>query len=110
MRMRVTLTFSMCPYRDTWVISQNARAALKYISGVGADPSPPRPGPSSQANVMWPAPPRETIASVVLGARAPRPGAVGWHEWRHAAGIFAACAFAALALERLGYRLTVTVM
>jgi hypothetical protein len=32
---------------------------------------------------------------------------VGWVEWRHAVAIFAACAFAALALERLGYRATV---
>jgi putative tricarboxylic transport membrane protein len=31
---------------------------------------------------------------------------VGWHEWRHAAAIFAACAFVAWGLERLGYRLT----
>ena len=28
----------MCPYRDTWVISQQASAALKYMSGVGAEP------------------------------------------------------------------------
>ena len=40
------------------------RAALKYMSGVGAEPTPPRFGPSSEANVMWPgmpftpAPPR----------------------------------------------------
>src|SRR3989454_10765390 len=33
-------------------------------------------------------------------------GAVGWSEWRHAAAILGTCAFAALALERLGYRLT----
>ena len=52
MVIRVTVTFSMCPYRDTWVISQKASAALKYMSGVGAEPSPPRLGPSSHANVM----------------------------------------------------------
>jgi len=40
------------------------------------------------------------------GARAPRLGAVGWREWRHAAAILAVTAFMALALERLGYRLT----
>jgi putative tricarboxylic transport membrane protein len=28
-------------------------------------------------------------------------------EWRHALAILVACAFAALALERLGYRLTI---
>src|SRR3989442_10012095 len=53
----------MCPYRDTWVMSQNARAALKYISGVGAEPRPPRFGPSSQAKVMWPVPARLTVAT-----------------------------------------------
>ena len=45
---------------------------------------------------------------VALGASTPRINAVGWTEWRHAVAIFAASAFAALALERLGYRLTVT--
>jgi putative tricarboxylic transport membrane protein len=45
-------------------------------------------------------------AIVALGARAPLVAAVGWGEARHAVVIFAVCAFAALALERLGYRLT----
>jgi hypothetical protein len=31
-----------------------------------------------------------------------------WHEWRHAAAIAATVVFAAWALERLGYRVTVT--
>jgi len=35
--------------------------------------------------------------------------AVGWSEWRHAAAILGTCAFAAIALERLGYRLTMAV-
>jgi putative tricarboxylic transport membrane protein len=35
---------------------------------------------------------------------------IGWPEWRHAAAIFGACAFAALGLERLGYRLTMAVV
>jgi putative tricarboxylic transport membrane protein len=43
-----------------------------------------------------------------LGGRAGAFAAVGWTEWRHAVAIFAACAFAALALERLGYRATTT--
>ncbi|PYM22543.1 MAG: hypothetical protein DMD78_14555 [Candidatus Rokuibacteriota bacterium] len=42
------------------------------------------------------------------GARAPRLGAVGWGEWRHAVAILAVCAFIALGLERLGYRLTMS--
>ena len=36
-------------------------------------------------------------------------GAVGWSEWRHAAAILGTCAFAAIALERLGYRLTMAI-
>src|SRR5438093_3440038 len=44
-------------------MSQKARAALKYVSGVGAEPRPPRFGPSSQANVMWPVPARLTVAT-----------------------------------------------
>jgi Tripartite tricarboxylate transporter TctB family len=47
------------------------------------------------------------LAVALMGARSPRIGEVGWHEWRHAVGIFAACAFAAWGLDRLGYRLTV---
>jgi hypothetical protein len=42
----------------------------------------------------------------VMGARSGPLSAVGWHEWRHAVAIFAACAFVAWGLERLGYRLT----
>jgi putative tricarboxylic transport membrane protein len=45
-----------------------------------------------------------------MGARARRLAEVGWQEWRHAVAIFAACAFAALGLERLGYRLTIAVV
>ncbi len=46
------------------------------------------------------------VAIVCVGAAAPRLAQVGWGEARHAVVIFAVCAFAALALERLGYRLT----
>ena len=46
------------------------------------------------------------IAVAMMGSRSQRLSEVGWHEWRHAVGIFAACAFAAWGLERLGYRLT----
>ena len=46
----------------------------------------------------------------LTGARARRLAEVGWHEWRHAVAIFAACAFAAGGLERLGYRLTIAVV
>ena len=47
------------------------------------------------------------IAVAALGGATGAFSAVAWTEWRHALAIFGACAFAALALERLGYRLTV---
>lgn len=40
----------------------------------------------------------------------PALGALAWPEARHAALLLAACAFAAWALERLGYRLTTALM
>jgi hypothetical protein len=46
------------------------------------------------------------VAVAAMGSRGPRLGEIGWHEWRHAVGIFAACAFSAWGLEYLGYRLT----
>ena len=48
------------------------------------------------------------VALVIVGGRASSLASVGWSEWRHAVAIFAVCAFAAWALERLGYRATVT--
>jgi putative tricarboxylic transport membrane protein len=46
----------------------------------------------------------------VLGGAAAHPvAAIPWSEWRHAVAILGACAFMALALERLGYRLTILV-
>jgi hypothetical protein len=50
-----------------------------------------------------------SILIVAFGARTPAVGGVGWSEWRHAVAILAVCAFVALALERLGYRLTIFV-
>lgn len=47
------------------------------------------------------------ILVVLADRHAAAVAAVGWTEWRHAVAIFAVCAFAAWALERLGYRLTV---
>jgi putative tricarboxylic transport membrane protein len=44
---------------------------------------------------------------IVLGGKAPAVARVGWSEWRHAVAIFLVCAFAALALERVGFRLTI---
>lgn len=46
---------------------------------------------------------------VFRGGNSELVGTVGWREWRHAVAILAVCAFAALALDRLGYRITVAV-
>jgi Tripartite tricarboxylate transporter TctB family len=45
----------------------------------------------------------------VLAGKSPRLAGVGWAEWRHAVAIFLVCVFAALALERLGFRVTIAV-
>ena|SRR5438094_639996 len=50
-------------------------------------------------------------AAVFAMGRSARPlREVGWPEWRHAVAIFAACAFAAWALDRLGYRITMALV
>ena len=49
------------------------------------------------------------ILVAAYGGAARGVGTVGWTEWRHAAAILGTCAFAAIALERLGYRLTMAV-
>jgi tripartite tricarboxylate transporter TctB family protein len=46
------------------------------------------------------------VLVAAFGARTARIARVGWGEWRHAVAILAVCAFMALALERLGYRIT----
>src|SRR3989442_15786911 len=40
---------------------------------------------------------------LALAGQAPAPSSVSWTEWRRAVAIFGVCAFAALALERLGF-------
>ena len=44
---------------------------------------------------------------IVLSGKAPSLASVGWTEGWHALAIFVVCAFAALALERLGFRTTI---
>lgn len=44
---------------------------------------------------------------LALGGQGVRLTAMDWHEARHALAILGACAFVGLALERLGWRLTV---
>jgi hypothetical protein len=50
------------------------------------------------------------LAVFAMGRGARTLREVGWPEWRHAVAIFAACAFAAWGLERLGYRLTMAMV
>src|SRR5688500_11071713 len=50
-----------------------------------------------------------SIVVFVGGRRGERFADIRWTEWRHAVAILGACAFLALALERLGYRLTIFV-
>jgi hypothetical protein len=47
---------------------------------------------------------------VVLAGKAPALSSVGWTEWRHAVAILLVCVFAALALERLGFRVTIAAL
>lgn len=49
------------------------------------------------------------VLLVVWGGVGMRLAAVGWREWRHAVAILGACGFAALALEHLGYRVTMAI-
>ena len=50
-----------------------------------------------------------SIAVFAGGRRGERFADIRWTEWRHAVAILGTCAFLALALERLGYRLTIFV-
>ena len=47
------------------------------------------------------------VLVAAFGARSAPVGSVGWGEWRHAVAILLVCTFMALALERLGFRLTI---
>jgi hypothetical protein len=49
------------------------------------------------------------ILIVAFGRGAMAVAAAGWSEWRHTLAIVATCAFVALALERLGYRISIVV-
>jgi putative tricarboxylic transport membrane protein len=48
-----------------------------------------------------------SIILIVAGSPADRVSSIRWPERRHGVAILGACAFMALALERLGYRLTI---
>lgn len=65
------------------------------------------PGPGAMPTVLAVTLLVCSIAVVVGGRIGKRMAAVQWTEGRHAVAIFGTCAFMALALERLGYRLTI---
>jgi hypothetical protein len=46
------------------------------------------------------------VLVATLGRSSATLAGAGWVEWRHSVAIVAVCAFVALGLERLGYRLT----
>jgi len=50
------------------------------------------------------------LGIVAMGGESAGFRSLGWGEGRHALAILGACAFAALALERIGYRLTTLVV
>ena len=50
------------------------------------------------------------IFILLTAGRAPLLSALRWSEWRHAVAILLTCTFSVLAIERLGYRLTVLLM
>jgi hypothetical protein len=50
------------------------------------------------------------VLVILGGGDSPLLTALSWTEGKHALGILAGCAFTALALERLGYRLTVILL
>ncbi|MFB3819677.1 MAG: tripartite tricarboxylate transporter TctB family protein [Candidatus Methylomirabilales bacterium] len=47
---------------------------------------------------------------VLTGGAGPGLASVSWVEWRHGVAILGSLTFAALALERLGYRLTIALV
>jgi hypothetical protein len=50
------------------------------------------------------------ILIVLLGRNSPPFGSLKWTEGKHALAILAACGFSALALERLGFRITMILL
>ena len=50
------------------------------------------------------------ILVICTGGRSPSLTSLGWSEWRHVVAILAGCVFTAVALERIGYRLTMILL
>jgi len=69
-----------------------------------------RPGPGYMPMLLAVLLAGMAILVILAGRRAPSLRSLAWPEWRHALAILAGCAFTALALERIGYRLTVILL
>jgi len=69
-----------------------------------------KPGPGYMPMLLASILAATAILVIWTGGRSPALTSLGWCEWRHVIAILAGCIFAALALERIGYRLTVIVL
>lgn len=69
-----------------------------------------KPGPGYMPMVLASVLAATAILVVLGGGRSSLMGSLEWVEGRHALAILAGCAFTALAMERLGYRLTVILL
>ena len=67
------------------------------------------PGPGAMPTLLALALLVCSIALVAGGRSGKLAAAIQWTEWRHAVFIVGTCAFMALALERLGFRITIFV-
>jgi hypothetical protein len=66
-----------------------------------------KPGPAYMPMVLGALIVVGGVALAVLGGDSVAARSLRFPEWRHVVAIVVACAFAALGLERLGYRLTI---
>ena len=67
------------------------------------------PGPGAMPTLLAAVLLACSIAVVIGGRSGKRAAEVEWTEWPHAIAILGTCAFMALAMERLGYRLTILI-
>jgi hypothetical protein len=69
-----------------------------------------KPGPGYMPMVLAIILAAMAILVILSGGRSASVRSLDWSEKRHALAILAGCAFTALALERIGYRLTVMLL
>lgn len=69
-----------------------------------------KPGPGYMPLVLAIILAAMALLVILTGGRSPSLVSLAWGERRHAVAILASCAFTALALERIGYRLTMIVL